>query len=1249
MKKTICSILFLACLFCATSVHAAVSDMPLFLVAGAEPNVLFNLSIETPVGGAAYPDHADAATGCTGRWASGGNTYGVCYFPTQEYIGLFDPKKCYTYGDEYFIPAGSTNASHQCSGLFSGNFLNWATMTANDAFVWTMTGGDRVQDTESITVVQRARKYNNDSWFPHKLVNSTRNVAPSTIMPWNVTNVYVNNTDTGTGDTFLPRVTFGTTRAGTNLGLGTYNVRVQVCDSTLGLETNCQRYGSHYKPEGLIQRNAKRMRFAVTSYILDNSTSRHGGVLRSNMKFVGPVLPDGTDNTKKEYGTDGILINDPEGLAGTGGVSHSGIINYINMHSRYGYKNHDPISELYYESLRYLQNLAPTPEYFNITNNNQKGAFPVITDWEDPYINWCQRCFIVGVNDANPWYDKRLPGTFFTSQNFGNISLNAGSQDWGEPSNAGDYPINVREWTNKVGEIQGINNTYRKIGCTANNCDWNASNEKLIPGLGEVAGTYPYGPKQNSYYIAGLAFYANTQDMRPDLPNKQTVSTFMIDTQEFQANPLVGEMNMLWLVGKYGGFIDKNDNGIPDLVEEWDTVGDGEPDNYVLATNPAKLVEGLSASFLDVIRRTSSGASIATNTTRLGTETLIYQAKFNSDDWSGQIVAYQVNPDGSVGDVVWDTDDTGTFPPNHSARKIYTWNGTSGIEFTEDKWSSLHADQREDLQAGGSEAEGKQRLNWLRGDVSLERKNNGPFRNRSVLLGDIVNSDPNFVGTANFGYERLPVDVPGQDSYLAFREWSRDNRRKMLYVGANDGMLHAFDAETGQEQFAFIPKDVFPRLASLTDPDYTHKYYVDGSPFVGDAYIDGQWRTILVGTTGAGGRSVFALDVTNPDLFDETKVLWEFTHADLGYTIGQPVIARMQTGDWAVIFGNGFGMNLSAKLFIVNASTRALIKMIDTQAGGDNGLATPALLPDAYRTIDYAYAGDLKGNLWKFDLSHKSSIAQWKSAYPKTGSTPAPLFTARNAAGQVQPITAPMEIIRRGADHIILFGTGKYFEVGDHIVGNDPPIQSFYGILDNGSRITNFDRNDADFLLVEQEIIHEGIEEFETPDAETVSWPVRVVTDNPVDYTDKRGWYLDLVSPKLGLQGERVVSAALARSGRIIFTTLIPSEDPCEFGGTSWLMELDSQTGGRLSYSVFDLNSDGQFNQADYVTIVIDGKEVSVPVSGLQSSVGIIKTPAIISAVDVEYKFFGGSSGDIESIKEKGSEVSGRQSWRQLR
>ncbi len=718
--------------------QAAISNVPLFITSNVDPNVLLNMSVEGPMGGAAYNDEAESVPDSFGSQCAGRKgRVGVCYFPNREYLGYFNPKRCYKYKWDKFIPQGPTNSNHECSGKFSGNFLNWATTSAIDMYIWTMTGGNRVKDTNSKTFIQQAAKAS--WWFHPKRISAVDNVAPSTVTPWSDSKVTIINDPDETGNPFKIRFEKAS-------GNKTYNAKLKVCVKGK-LEANCVPYTKpngtiYYKPEGLIQQNAEKMRFAVTSYTLDNSQGRDGGVLRANMKYVGPKMPDGSgnlvDNPNKEFGTDGIFIDDPDNLAGSGGVDYSGVINYVNRFSAYGYKSYDPVSELFYESLRYFKNLGPTPEYSAGLSNKQKGGFPVITAWDDPIQYSCQQNFIVGINDAYPWMDKKLPGTYFTSSTYHGVTLSSG--DYGEPSNP-DPDINVTALTNKVGDLEGLNGSRMRMRCTsdpAESCadddgsNWNLEAWKNVPALGEAFGPWNGGVKQNTYYVAGLAYYANTADIRSDFEGEQSITTYMIDTQEYHDNPLVGRANMLWLAGKYGGFEDLNDNDQPDLAEEWDKDGDGEPDNYVLANQPAKLVAGLKSSFNDIYRRLSSIASVAANSTELHTGSRIYQARFNGGNWQGDLVAYKVDADGAVGEQIWKATDN---LPSPASRKIFTWNPDStsankGVEFD---WNDLGATQQDYLNLasdGTDDGAGEARLNYLRGEQGSERQNGGQFRDR---------------------------------------------------------------------------------------------------------------------------------------------------------------------------------------------------------------------------------------------------------------------------------------------------------------------------------------------------------------------------------------------------------------------------------------------------------------------------------------------------------------------------------------
>ncbi|MGH8717439.1 MAG: pilus assembly protein, partial [Burkholderiales bacterium] len=1098
------------------------SEIPLYLSARADPNVLFNMSVEWPTSGNAYNDHIDTGSGglCPGRPANeNGFAIGQCYFATKTYIGYFDPNKCYQYSSNEFRPSSATNSLHQCSGKWSGNFLNWVTMTAIDEFRYALTGGNRITDTATTTVLQRAYidRTPGSGSFPVKKISSTATtvgsgtipgVAPSTVTPYSDPTIYIRNVQnivTGTSTptaTPTPGFTVGTILTAASPAINRENnpllAKVKVCDPAQGLESNCKTYGTNYKPEGLIQNNSHRMRFALTSYLLDNLDTRDGGVLRSKMKYTGPekyVAGTGNvPNTNKEWSeTDGTFISNPDPAdASASSVTNSGVINYINKFGERGYKGFDQIGELFYEGLRYFKKLPPTPEYTAGATAAMKDGFPAI-DWgnDDPIQAYCQKNFIVGINDANPWLDKKLPGTFFNTAS-GNVTMinsvprmlvaNTANtcvtspakpacsgatatdrfctgavsgtcymamraNDYNEPSNA-DGTINVTSLTNTVGALEGINGstwtstgnsssagtvstyTYQNdsIGGGPGTFDNTCTTNKTGLNLGEVLSTCGNTNKENTYYIAGLAYYANTQDIRSDLQNKQTIATYMIDTQEFSTNPLDGPKNMLWLAGKYGGFIDSNNDGNPNVSSsgtnkiEWDADGDGIPDNYVFANNPDKMVAGLTNAFNDIINRTSSASSVAANSTALNTGSHIYQARYTSGDWSGQLLSYSISTSGVINPIAeWDTGQL-INSQTPGSRVILTFDDApligqpDGIPF---QWLSLNLGQQSALNTNASgtlDLAGLARLNWIRGDSTNESPSGLAFRKRATSkLGDIINSNPTYVGPPNAGYPDA--------SYATFRS-ANSSRTPIIYVGANDGMLHVIDASctpsalactptanSGREVMAYIPRPVYKNLSKLTSPNYNglpsaHRYFVDSTPTFADVQIGGTWKTILVGGLGAGGQGIYALDVTDPSSFSEGNAssiaLWEFTDQhdkDLGYTFSQPQVAKMANGKWAVIFGNGYNNSESDGASTTSTTGRAVLYILFIEQGTDgawtvgtdfvkldtmvgstgtpNGLATPFVADvNGNGIADYVYVGDLQGNMWKFDVTN-SNPASW--------------------------------------------------------------------------------------------------------------------------------------------------------------------------------------------------------------------------------------------------------------------------------
>lgn len=361
---------------------------------------------------------------------------------------------------------------------------------------------------------------------------------------------------------------------------------------------------------------------------------------------------------------------------------------------------------------------------------------------------------------------------------------------------------------------------------------------------------------------------------------------------------------------------------------------------------------------------------------------------------------------------------------------------------------------------------------------------------------------------------------------------------------------------------------------------------------------------------------MFALDITDPANFSATNVQWELTDTDLGFVHGQAKIARLNDGSWAAIIGNGYNSTSDkAYLLIVDLQTGALIKKISTNNTTNNGLSTPALVDtNGDKIIDVVYAGDLQGNVWKFDLSD-TNPGSWKVA----GGSSQPLFIARNASNQVQPITSPVEVgYHKEGGYMIFFGTGQFIASGD---ATDKKVQSLYGIWDNGSPITVTNRS----VLQQQTILTETtIPPFE-----------RTVSNNTVDWTTKRGWYIDLTQTG-GKPAERSVVMPMLNFGRIIFTTLIPSVDPCEAGGRNWLMLLNAENGG-MSPDIrqFDTNHDGKLDNGDRIIAAV-------------GSDGIRSESVAISAGSLTHLIAATTTGAVENVTIRNGAKPPRRSWKQI-
>ncbi|WP_421239012.1 pilus assembly protein [Aeromonas enteropelogenes] len=743
--------------------------------------------------------------------------------------------------------------------------------------------------------------------------------------------------------------------------------------------------------------------------------------------------------------------------------------------------------------------------------------------------------------------------------------------------------------------------------------------------------------------LADVAYKYWKTDLRRDLANKVPTSTADPANWQHLVNFTVGlgvngSLNPAnGIPGSWPNPYDSDEFKIDDL---WHAAVNSKG-SFFSAADPDTFAEALSSTLAQIAARNSSASSVTANATRLDSNTHIYQARYNSGDWSGQLVSIPLNSDGSLGNIAWDA---ATQIPEPSARSIFTRQGGAGIAFT---WEVLNNTNRALLNIAGDNL-GESRVAYLRGERGGEQRNGGVFRNRSDLLGDIINSDPVYVGKRDYGYSSATgLTQTEREGYQAFLSSTAIARRPpMLYVGANDGMLHGFRVADGVEQLAYIPASLLGELPQLTRPDYNHRYYVDGTPRVGDAYLGSRWKTLLLGSTGAGGKAVFAIDVTAPNNFTADKMLWEFTHSEMGIALAAPTLVRVKADNkWVALVANGYNSNSqTARLFVLDLATGAVIKEIDTQVGSasePNGLSSPLPVDeDGDRVVDYVYAGDLQGNLWKFDLSDNNS-AQWGIAF-KAGNKPKPLFQACDGACSTstrQPITMrPLAIRHPRGGIMVLMGTGSYFTNDDKSLPTNPRLEAVYGIWDTGSEVSRSQ-------LLQQSITHEFV-----ANGTTIKFNVRVVSSRDVNYTSQKGWYLVLKSPGLSKGvGERAVSEMLYRHKRLIFNTLIPSADACDFGGRSWLMELDPVSGARLTYSVFDVNGDGAVNDDDYVGIKDEaGNDIKVPVSGKQFD-ELTTTPSVVEDADMERKYISGSSGNISVTLEEGAgDLGGRQSWLQL-
>jgi type IV pilus assembly protein PilY1 len=766
--------------------------------------------------------------------------------------------------------------------------------------------------------------------------------------------------------------------------------------------------------------------------------------------------------------------------------------------------------------------------------------------------------------------------------------------------------------------------------------------------------------------LADIAMYYYERDLRPNLENivppvnaadinrAQHMVTYAI---AFGVKGVLNPDDYVGLKSKADGkwIVWPNPVGPAHIDDLWHAAVNGRGQFFSVFTpeDMQKAMETLSEAFSDMAR--GSTAQVAVNGDKISAGSLVFQAShaYEKGEWKGDLDAYSLDPaTGRLAARAWSA--AAALETQHwdSGRVIATYDPErkSGVPFRLEELS--------DTQKGLLGNKPGSLVEYLRG-----REVDG-MRPRTQKLGDIVNSSPVFLAT--------------------------DSPHGVVFVGANDGMLHAFNSQNGQELFAYVPNLVFHKLKELASPTYTHKFYVDLSPVVkkGVEISPGNRIDLLVGGLRRGGKGYFALNVTQPmEITSEAalkaRVMWEApsaTDPDMGYSFCRPIVVRSNSTahPWVVIFANGYNsLSEKAVLYILDPKDGAAIRKIEADAGTDNGLSTPLVVDANYDDkVDFLYAGDLKGNLWKFDL-RDADPAKWGVAFKK-GSDPAPLFQAKDAAGKAQPITTKPDVMYHPEKpgFLVCFGTGKYFYDDDF---KDNSVQSIYGIWDYGDAVYDlrgkiwspdddgehlgaFDRGAAS-RLSNQPAKVDLLEQTATDIERTIGgekYRLRLLTDhkpawkteadpasgqNPdpaASEPNHAGYFIDLPA------GERVINDVIIRGGLLLALGFKPTVDVCGSGGNSMFMEINAFTGGSPIRAMFDINGDHQVDAGDLVAV--DGR--NVPPAGIQFS-GFIQTPAILrlgplNTAGIEMKYFSASDGGVRTLAERAPKL-GLTHWMEVR
>ena len=1033
---------------------------------------------------------------------------------------------------------------------------------------------------------------------------------------------------------------------------GFFYSRVQVCNAASGVLVDdrdyklCTRYpNGTYKPTGSIQKYSDQLRLAAFGYLMDQTRSdtngRYGGVLRAPMKFVGGKTFDssGQENTplsgnpKAEWDTTtGIFASNPESdTTQTNPVS--GVINYLNKFGRTGpvpgrYKIYDPVGELHGESLRYLQGLQPTAAAVSGITNDMYDGFPAYTTWDDPYGGTrtatsdysCLKSNIVVIGDVNTWDSQRLlTRTPDIGNNLPDLSYWKSVVASFEANNSLSYIDG--QGTARITSNPNSPNTNQQVGANGSQ-----------------------GP------LAASAYWARTHDIRgadwtagsgPSLQRRGLrAKSYFFDVNEYARSNDASyrqNQNQFFTAAKYGGFETdasnsgakpyntygnpfKKQDGTNDNNVWQDPLNPGEANGYYLQSNARGVLQAFDSIFLKSANsaRNIAGSSVASKNITSG-GTLVYQASFDASNWTGDVLAFPiavVNGTATIGTTpTWKASDRlNAITAPAVNRKIFV--GSAGATLNpvakNFSWATIDQSLKDNLakltssSAPDSATLAEKRLNYLRGDNSESQ-----FRNRTQLLGDIVNS-----GVVYSGAPVAPTRVT--TGFSAFQTLYAA-RTPAVFTGSNDGMLHAFNAGTGDELFGYIPSSMGPKLAALTAPGYNsnHQLYVDATPVVAEAKVGqgdtaADWKTVLVSGMGGGATGVFALDVSTPAAFSASNAMWEFNRtddADMGFVVGTPRIITLRTSALsssaptfrsfvAVASGvnnyvpeNGVaGGAGNPTLFLLALDKQVgspwtpsvnyfkITVPVDTTLAATNATGLINFKPSLglNGVTEKIYMGDLHGKLWKLDFTsiNVTGPADWNmgklSSFNKGSSTlpdPYPLYIAKTAAGTLQPIAmAPLlaagPVTAGLATTVVGFGTGKYLEAGDK---TSTLQDSFYAVYDDGTP-TSDGGGATNGAISSRSRLQQGSVNVNTLKVAVGPFKFGRATTNTPSGTPplRSGWYFDFPVP-----GERVISNGSIIGNSFLVSSLIPASagvtGSCTASGgsgNSYELNIDSGNGG---------------------------------------------------------------------------------------